>query len=399
MTSKTGMFDGFDQLDVRMEKEREETHLEVILDLEKKVIQVYEKQAHVEQENLRIGLYGKIRDYVMRELKIKNISGLLINLYIESRDNAQKNNVAFIRGMYAGVLLEKACFQTDEPIVIDGHNKTFHYLFNHARKIRNLTLENISGDEILKYAGSNDGICENVCLRNITGNKIGYGLGAQAGKVKNISAIHIFGKKLFFGLGNSGTAENVIAVNIQGDDTLCLTGSNGRAKNIILYNAKGNNALDYSANKGNIENVIAGKITGNHILGKLCYEGGNAKNIISWDILGDGTFSDAADLRGNIVNLHLEKIQGEDTLFCAARTEGTITNLSIHSVPEMSARLRMDYAKKWTHCKRKSLTKNKYFKKIIELLPQLEYFTSDERIRLHDEIAECQEKVFSKIQK
>ncbi len=118
MASKTGMFDGFDQLDVRIEKLQEKTALDTILDLEAKIISTY-----ASSENAINVMYGcfnhdkKLYDSISKEVNYallkKDVFKKTLQMYISSRDNKDETKEALVRGMYSAALLEIVC--TREP--------------------------------------------------------------------------------------------------------------------------------------------------------------------------------------------------------------------------------------------------------------------------------------------
>ena len=290
MTSKTGMFDGFDQLDVRMEERREKSMLEIALDFEKKVLDKYGMMSCLGWDSRELNLYNHLFHYIEQEFQAKLFDHDFFEKYIQARDNSRKNDESLIRGMYLGILLEMYCDRTDEPIVIDGKNKVFHYLFYGAKKIKNLTLENISGDKILKLSGSAGKTAENISLRNVTGDEILFGLGSDNGIAKYITLNNIRGNKTLENAGsNKGSIKNMILNNIKGDRTLTDAGRNGGSVSFMTLNkVEGRDTLWYAgSDKGSIENITLHNTRGHNILGNAGSNYGSASLILLNDITGN----------------------------------------------------------------------------------------------------------------
>ncbi len=252
------MFEDYEKILVRDEIKKEPTDLEKILDLETEIVRSYGKDDTFQKYDYD-EIYSCIYNLVEEKAKEIKITPSLLQEYIDARENPEQNNIAIIRGMYSAALLEIICTtQPDTQTSIDGKGKTFNYLFFHIRNVKNLTLQNISGDNILRDAGSN-GSCEHIIIKNVTGHET----------LRNA--------------GWEGNATNIIISNLKGHNTLRYAGRNNKEslKYVSLSEIRGDHTLGEAGNdNGSVEHVTAHKIEGYYTFHGLGENGGRAKHIL-----------------------------------------------------------------------------------------------------------------------
>ncbi len=278
-----GMFDEFANVEVREEKETPKSDLDLILDAETEIIKQCENDERIKQyggseHEAYQSLYKKTQEKVADI----NITPKLLQEYIDTRNNPEKNMEAIIRGMYSAALLEIISTKTPEThTLIDGKGKKFNYLFYYIHNVKNLTLHNITGDDLLANAGSNRGSASHITLQNITGHNTLYNVGMN-GSAIHITLHDITGHYALSCAGSyDGSVEHITLQNIKGNYTLTNASSNnGSAKNITLTNIIGHNTLaNASSNKGSAKNITLTNITGVNTLKNTGWNG-SIKNIL-----------------------------------------------------------------------------------------------------------------------
>ena len=264
------LFTDFEDVTVREENPVDQSALEKILEVEKEIF-VEEKKNNWYSSFPSSKAYSFLYTSVEKKLANITMTAKLLQEYINTRENHNKNKEADILGMYSSTLLQVTCkTQPDKGIQIDGEGRTFNYLFCQVLRASNVTVCNFKGNSILEYAGS-------------------FG-----GSVKNIVAINITGESTLAYLAhNNGTAENIIAANIQGNDVFSLAGSyEGNLKNILATHIKGNRTYEgMSQQFGNAKYIFATCLEGNWNLPFNDPNQGNEDYIVATDLKGNFTFN------------------------------------------------------------------------------------------------------------
>ncbi len=253
-------FKEFEDISVREEMRANKSTLELLLDIETEIIKQYEKDERFEQHNgMENEAYQSV--YAATEEKLKQVilTPELLQKYVDVRNNTEENKEAFIRGMYSAALLEKITRKPDhESIFINGNGKTFNYLFYHIKQVKRLTLQNVIGNFILAYAGSDRGYANEII---VTKSKGDYLLQTS---------------------GCNGSLNHITLKDIEGGAALSDAGSfSGNAKYIIISNLRGNFTLSYAAKMhGILQYVVLKKIKGSCTASDAGNQNGLAGDII-----------------------------------------------------------------------------------------------------------------------
>ncbi len=231
------MFDELAKVEARAEIETSKSDLDKILDAEGEIIKQYEKDKRFALYNEKNNeAYLTLFKSTQKKLADVSLTPELLQNYIDARDNPEENTIAIIRGMYSAALLEIISTITPETYTfIDGRGKTFNYLFYHIHNVKNLILQNITGNHMLSYAGSHNGNATNITLNKIIGDCT-----------------------LLYTGSDNGSVENIRVNKIKGNHTLRNAGrDNGSIKNITTNKIKGHSTLyDAGINNGSVENIL-----------------------------------------------------------------------------------------------------------------------------------------------
>ena len=278
------LFNRFGDVTVRNEVRQEKSDLEKVIDIEKEIIETYKTDEQFElypkNENETYQLLYKTTKEKITDI---NITPELLQGYIDARDNPEENRKALIRGMYSAALLEIISTKTPEThTFIDGRGKTFNYLFYHIHNVKNLTLTNIKGNNILRNAGMYGGSATHIILNNVNGAYILEYAGSYKGSITHIILREIKGYYIFSYAGvHNGNLQNIVLTNVTGDYTLTAAAHSGNAKHITLINLKGDLTLFNAGScSGNASNITLTNMKGKNILEKAGSFNGNLKNIL-----------------------------------------------------------------------------------------------------------------------
>ena len=278
------MFNEFGDVIVREETIPQKSDLEKILDIEKEIIEQYKtNKDFIPYEPRHDEAYKTLRATTQEKIADIPLTSQLLQEYINARENKEDSTDAVIRGMYSSALLEIICTtQPDTVTVIDGKGKTFNYLFYHIHNLKNLTLKNIKGNNILKDAGSYGGNIEYLTLHNIEGSYLLVDAAFKNGSAKYITLQDIIGNNTLSGAGeNYGNIEYLTLSNIIGIATLSCAGKRGGIiKNITLQDITGDNTLQNAVRfEGNAKNITLSNVTGKRILDGAAYYNGSLKQV------------------------------------------------------------------------------------------------------------------------
>ncbi len=418
------LFDDFTKVEKREEIIPEKSDLDKILNLETEIITQYKNDSQFgknsqDHEEAYTTLYANVQE------KTKDIplNSELLESYISTRDNLEKNTEAIIRGMYSAALLEATCVvQPNTAIFIDGEGKTFNYLFYHVKNARNvtiqnfkgdnilakagwqgevahITLNNIEGDELLSSAGLN-GSCEHIILTDITGNHTLSQAGSEKGSIKYLRLTNINGDSTLWKMGSfNGTAQHITLDNIKGDDTLASAGFEGNVEYLSINNLTGNKTLAYAGkNSGSINQLTLHRIKGDYTLQDIstC---GNATHITLTKIEGNQTLEGAGSDNGNIHHLTLSKITGDLTL---SDLEGDCVNIKNLTLSEINGNDTFKNANRYGGKINPILREEDFNEHQKSILSQIETIIStihtlsfEEQKNAHDEIARLQIEIFA----
>ncbi len=277
------MFEDFSKLEVRTETIPEKSDLEKVLDVEKEIIKQYENDKRFEPyKGKHFEAYESLCQSTQEKLTDVTLIPEILQSYIDARDNTEENIQTIIRGMYSSAVLEIILArQPDSYTFIDGREKTFNHLFYCIHHVKNLTLQNIAGNNILYNAGRNNRNIKNIILQNITGNNILYNAGSDKGSVANIILDNVVGYNTLRNAGNwHGIVSNITLNNVKGDNILYQVSWKGNAKNITLNNVKGHNILYDAGRNGSVANITLKQTTGNNILWNAGSDKGSVANIL-----------------------------------------------------------------------------------------------------------------------
>ena len=280
------LFDEFGDMKVREIKFVEDSTLEKILKIEEEIIKEYEQDERFKKyRGEHKKAYPSLCQLTHKKIEDIPINNLLLQEYIDARDNSKKNTQALIRGMYSAALLELSCIQNkNEQIMIDGHGKTFNYLFHHVKNASNVLVQNFKGDGILQKAGINEGKIENITCINITGNDLLFHAGKNKGNAKSIICSDITGNDSLLGIGsNDGNTKHIIVKNVKGERTLYDMGiESGSAEYITCIEIIGAKTLSYAGNwGGKIEYLTFQKGEGNLNFSQSKLRGNSEKCILN----------------------------------------------------------------------------------------------------------------------
>ncbi len=303
----TKLFQEFIDTEVRDEVPQEKSPLEIILEVEEKIIEKYKNAKRGYKSDKEEPFYINIRRDTKKQLQRIQLSSEILQTYLDARENTEQNQESEVRGVYSGVLLELAC-ENELSVSLNGKGRMWKYLFTHVKKAKNVTLENIQGDFMILYAGSYGGHIENILVKNsINCNHLLDGVGSERGFAKNIHIENIQGYgTLMDAASYSGHVENVCVRKIKGYRTLYSAACwNGEIKNIIVTDIIGNDSLaGLASDKGLAKNIVVGNIQGHCTLMGLVEDGhtqGVLENITIVDITGSNTLA-RSGVKGKIKN-------------------------------------------------------------------------------------------------
>ncbi len=229
------LFDDFGDVKVREETIPEKSYLEKVLEVEKEILEIYKEDGRFEDfSDHHFEAYQLLHKKTQEKLANIKITQKILQEYIDARENSEENTQALIRGMYSAALLEIISTKTPEThTFIDGKGKTFNYLFYHIHNVKNLTLTNIKGNNILEGAGGNGGSATHIILHHITGNDLLYNASIN-GSATHITLHNITGDNILSDVGSwNGSAKYITLTNIKGYNTLPNPGWNGSAEHIL----------------------------------------------------------------------------------------------------------------------------------------------------------------------
>ena len=268
------LFSDYNSLLVR-ETTEISSSLEKLLDVEEEIIKIYLKKY------LTLGIFipsdSKAHDELISNIKQRvgyEITEDLLRAYLSSRENRSKDNEAHMRGIFSSALLELAQSSKNLPISLNLQGRLFNYLFYGLTNVKNITLENVQGDDILGNAGS-FGTVENIIVKDICGERLLCWAGSNKGHIKNIIGTNIRGINAFSCLGGeNGFAENITAVDVYGNFSFSSLGCDGEGEN---------------GQRQNVHSVVGMNLFGNKFFSELAYEG-YVKNIFAYQLKGRNLF-------------------------------------------------------------------------------------------------------------
>ena len=300
-------FEEFGEVKVREEIPVPKSDLEKVLDIEEEIIREYERDERFEQHSKEEHIGWQLICTTLQEkLADIKINPELLQGYINARENSEENTQARIRGMYSAALLEIIATKIPEThTLIDGKGKTFNYLFYHIHNIKNLAIRNIKGNHILGMAGAFNGSVKILTLQNITGNNT-LAYAGWNGNVTHITLQNIRGDNTLYCAGNyHGSATHITLTNITGDCTLYYAGSyRGSAKNIILQHITGNHTLQLASSNGSAINITLHNIKGHNTLNHAGENHGSVTNILQENELTKKQKSILSQIETMVENMH-----------------------------------------------------------------------------------------------
>ena len=377
----TKLFEEFKELETARQEIRESlSNLERILDIEKEIFLLYNLhfrgKSHTENGNEE--LYDFILKYTSSKIPKPSIHPSIIQKYIEARDNPEINfQDGVVRGMYSGALLEIVCSQTEEPVIVDGKGKTFHFLFNHVRNAKNVSIKNFRGYLILSNAG-------------------------RAGTVTNLSVEGIVGDCLLYrAAGDKGNCEQLSIKNVYGTETLKSAGFNyGKLAFLDLHNISGGYTLSNSeGHYGYLSHVTISKLKNSE--SALFGLGSDAKvEHIHLSQVKSKNLLERAVVRKGILNYAtFRNITGKDLLLAAGNQEGLISHIAFQDTHDVRILFNTEKEEgKVEHVLREpaySARQKRIFDTIDALALNMHTLSPPEQKKKHLEIAELQKELFA----
>lgn len=233
----------------REEKERNDTALKYLLGAYEGII-----AHHFDPDKHRIPkqyleLYETVYHQMKESLPDFNEDDLT-NFVLEKADGRYHPKAAKILGLYSGCLLHILAERNNEKdkktcIYIDGKNKKFDHLFNLARKVDCLILENFKGECVGSYVGTYKGKAGVVIGKNIEGDTALENLGSDEGCIDLAMGINIKGGTALTWIGgDNGHADLIYAKNIEGRYALLRVGTvPGYTRRLLHENVRGQRKL------------------------------------------------------------------------------------------------------------------------------------------------------------
>ncbi len=359
------LFEPFTDLSSRTEKTEEQTDLFRIFEIEEEFISEYKRSLHPFSHNqYKQDCYNVISEKLEEKVEAIDLTPKLVTNYISARENSEINSECLIRGIYSGALLER--MQQRYPlgsVRIDGRGKKFNYLFYRTKKVKNIIIENIEGDEILSHAGSNNSKIGNIVLKNIKGDKLLEFAGSYNGKVSNIHlenisgdntlscaglekgkveyifAHNILGKYSLSSLAwEEGTAKYISGKNIQGLGFLILVGRNGTISHVAISDSDSDHLLDCAGEKsGNASHITINHAKGKNLLRAIGEHKGVIKNIAMQDISEEELFKDAELYKDTFKNIIYEKDFSKDHVRLFKEIQTLIDRMNSLSLAEQKS--------------------------------------------------------------
>ncbi len=373
------LFEPFNELSHRKEKREESTDLFRILEIEEEFISEYKKyitpHSYIDDKQ---NCYNEIAEKLEEKVEAIHLTPELVISHVNARENPEINSDCLIRGIYSGALLER--MQQRYPlgsVRIDGRGKKFNYLFYRTRKVKNIVIENIEGDEILSHAGSDNSKIANVVLKNIKGNGVLQFAGSSCGKINNIHLENIYGNHILFGAGSGkGKVEYVFAHNIFGQYSLSgLAYEEGTAKHISGKNIQGRGFLLGTGEKGTASHISVSDIESDHFL------------------------DTAGAKKGNVSYLTINHTKGKNLLRAIGEQEGVIKNIAMQDISEEELlRGTEDYKqnfKNMIYAEDFNLNQERLFKEIQDIIDRMHTLNLTQQKSAHEKIAELQIQLFA----
>ncbi len=300
------LFKEYDELVVRAPLPQSISEIEKILDIEEQIIKKYVSQNPIQTQSVRA--IEKVYNAIFLEMSTQTekiaLSEKLLQEYLLVRENKEDDSSAGIRGLFSGAFLQLT-YERDRAgaLSFNGEGRTFNYLFFQTKEIKNLFLENITGNCILENAGS-------------------FG-----GNIQNILTYNLVGDYLLAGIGNRGTAEGIIADTIKGTGTFCFASFKNVLKNILALRIVGSETFhQIGCYDGEIKNILAKNVIGDGTFANLSFQK-KERNIIATEIFGNHILHNAGDfVKENVVtdrtitDLQRKKVEEIDTLVQTMQT-------------------------------------------------------------------------------
>ncbi len=375
------IFKEFSKLEpVRQEIIKPLSDLEILLDIEKKIFSLYNihfrGKSHIENGNE--ALYDFILKYTFSKIPQSAIHPSIIQKYIEARDNTELNfQDGVVRGMYSGALLEIVCSQTEEPVIVDGKGKTFHFLFNHVRNAKNVSIKNFKGDLILSHAGR-AGTVTNLSVEEIVGDSLLYKAASEKGNCEQLSIKNVYGIET---LKSAGFCYGRLAFldlhNISGGYTLSNTeGHYGYLSHVTISELKNcESALFGLGSDAKVEHIHLSQIRSEDLLTRAVIRKGTLNYATFRNITGKDLLSSAGNQEGLISHIAFQDTHNVRTLFDTEKDEGKVEH--VLREPHYSAR------------------QKEIFDTIDTLALTMHTFSPPEQKKKHLEIAELQKELFT----
>ncbi len=228
-------FREFSEIETRVESITDAGPLEKLLEVEREIIKQYQEDERFHRFSYANDneIYKAILQSTTDLIRNISLSAELLQEYVYARQNSVGENgktrggkpglkPAFARGIFSAALLEILCTRTDDPIEINGNGKKFDYLFFHAKYARDVYVKNFKGDYIFAALCCYGRNARNITVSEIEGKATLSHLGYNRGNVRNVIATKMKGSHTLYAATNT---TNLTLLGIQGDHTLHGVGS------------------------------------------------------------------------------------------------------------------------------------------------------------------------------